>query len=481
MQEQRPVHRTIVVFDVEGFGDYRRTNRHQVAVREGLYRSVGEAFEQVGLPWDPGAHEDRGDGIFVLIPPEVPKSLLVESLPSALVATLNAHNSTHLGEEQIRLRMALNAGEVHYDQFGATGASINRAFRLLDAEPLKVALASSPGVLAIIVSSWFFNEVVRHAKVGVPKSYRPVLVATKEGTEAGWICLPDHPFPAVEVAPGRQADGAPHEVPVPAASPYKGLHAFEKEDKDLFFGRETSVQELMDAVATCAVVPVVGASGIGKSSLVHAGLLPRLEQEKASWGVETILPRPNLLMALAAGLARLAGSAVTVPLAELEAWQDYLSRHGLAAAAELACTNKAREHALIIIDQFEEALTQDCGPVIKQFADLSDKGILTVVLTLREDSFGAFFVRDKSFGERLRRSAIALRGMDRRELVDAIRRPAEQCGVQIADSLVDKLAEAIRDRPGALPLLEFSRSDVADDQARAVDAVTGRIRGDRPF
>jgi hypothetical protein len=64
-------------------------------VREGLYQSVGEAFGRAEIPWMRDDLEDRGDGIFVLLPPEVPKSLIVELLPSALVAELTAHNRTH--------------------------------------------------------------------------------------------------------------------------------------------------------------------------------------------------------------------------------------------------------------------------------------------------------------------------------------------------------------------------------------------------
>jgi hypothetical protein len=202
MEIPRPVHRTIVVIDVEGFGDRRRTNRHQVAVRDGLYRTVEEAFQQVGIPWDADAREDRGDGMFVLIPPEVPKSLLVEVLPTALVAALEAHNRARAGQERIRLRMALHAGEVNYDQHGVTGASINLAFRLVDGEPLKAALAGSSGVLAIIVSSWFFEEVVRHLAPDDAARYRPVPVVVKETTTTGWICLPDHPSPADEILEG---------------------------------------------------------------------------------------------------------------------------------------------------------------------------------------------------------------------------------------------------------------------------------------
>ena len=139
------VHRTIVAVDVEGFGDQRRTNRNQLAVREGLYRTMCEAFRDAEIPWVERDHEDRGDGMFILVGSEVPKSLFVESLPSAIVSALRRHNGTHSDLERIRLRMALHAGEVNYDKHGATAASINLTFRLLESGPVKEALASSPG------------------------------------------------------------------------------------------------------------------------------------------------------------------------------------------------------------------------------------------------------------------------------------------------------------------------------------------------
>lgn len=55
------VHRTIIAVDVEGFGDRRRTNRNQVAVRDGLYGAMGEAFGQAEISWDDCHREDRGD------------------------------------------------------------------------------------------------------------------------------------------------------------------------------------------------------------------------------------------------------------------------------------------------------------------------------------------------------------------------------------------------------------------------------------
>lgn len=185
-----PVHRTIVAVDVEGFGDRRRTNRNQVAVRDGLYRAVREAFNQAGIPWIDQDHEDRGDGMFILVGSEVPKSLFVESLPSKLISALRRHNDDHPAPEQIRLRMALHAGEVNYDEHGATAASINLVFRLLESSAVKRLLADSPGPLAIITSSWFYEEVVQHSSVAAA-AYRLVQVTVKETTTTGWVCLPD--------------------------------------------------------------------------------------------------------------------------------------------------------------------------------------------------------------------------------------------------------------------------------------------------
>jgi hypothetical protein len=88
--------------------------------------------------------------------------------------------------------MAIHAGEVRYDRHGTTAAAVNLAFRLLEADALKAALASTPGVLAVITSAWFFQEVIRHNPACDATTYRRVQVAVKETTTTGWIHLPDH-------------------------------------------------------------------------------------------------------------------------------------------------------------------------------------------------------------------------------------------------------------------------------------------------
>jgi hypothetical protein len=193
---QAAVHRAIVVVDVEGFGESRRTLPHQLGIRSGLYRMVASAFDAAGISWDLCRCEDRGDGVFVLVPPEIPKTSLVEVVPEALARALREHNRTSPVEQRIRLRMAIHAGEVAIDRHGVTSSAVNTAFRLLDASLLKSALAHSLGVLALIVSQWVFDEVVRQSVMVDPATFRPVWIRVKETDTMAWIARPDWPYTA---------------------------------------------------------------------------------------------------------------------------------------------------------------------------------------------------------------------------------------------------------------------------------------------
>jgi len=257
------VHRTIIAVDVEGFGDWRRINSHQVAVREGLYRVLMQAFRAATIPWSGCYHEDRGDGVLILAPPEVAKSVFVKSLPDQLVEGLREHNNTHPAPEQIRLRMALHAGELHYDDHGVAGASINLTFRLLDAGPLRSALAGSPGVLALITSSWFFEEVVRHSPAAHPAAYRLVRVRVKETDAVGWVHLPDHPYPprdtTLSAQPRELTTAVPHQLPAGTSH---------------FVGRAEELRQLSTLVdtatedgGTVVISAVLGTAGVGKTAL----------------------------------------------------------------------------------------------------------------------------------------------------------------------------------------------------------------------
>lgn len=188
------VHRAIVCVDVENFGDRSRTNRDQIAVRANLYRAICGAFARSEVRWEDCYHEDRGDGALILVPADVPKERLVASWPVKLARNLERHNHDSDHRARIRLRVAIHAGEVYHDAYGVTGAAINTAFRLLQARALKTALRDSPGVLALIASAWFYDEVIRHNPESNPNEYQRVRVAVKESRTSAWIHLPGPEF-----------------------------------------------------------------------------------------------------------------------------------------------------------------------------------------------------------------------------------------------------------------------------------------------
>lgn len=194
-------HRTIFLLDVEGFGAHSRTNKNQLAVRHGLRQAWQQAFGKAGIAWENCAVEDRGDGVFLLAPAEIPKASFVDAVPAYLAAALREHNAVHPKEERIRLRMALHAGEVELDDTGSTGAAIMHAFRLLDSRVLKEALARSSGVLALITSEWFYHEVVKQSSVVDPAAFREIRVSVKETNATAWITLPGHIASARNLAP----------------------------------------------------------------------------------------------------------------------------------------------------------------------------------------------------------------------------------------------------------------------------------------
>jgi tetratricopeptide (TPR) repeat protein len=256
---QQPGHRTIFVVDVEGFGNNARgTNPIQEAVRTALYRVLRRAFEAANISWEDCYQEDRSDGVFILVAPQVSKAPFVETLPQMLINALHQHNSNApRSEERIRLRMALHAGEIKHDPHGVTGPSIIRAFRLIEAPALKEALARTPGVLALIVSDWFYEEVVQNSSGGNASRYRAVTVKVKETTTQAWICVPDNT--------GQQDSHQRKDVPIPHQLPARPR---------LFSGRTREFAELTKASKVDGefegITPIMvigGMGGIGKTCL----------------------------------------------------------------------------------------------------------------------------------------------------------------------------------------------------------------------
>jgi WD40 repeat protein len=161
--------------------------------------------------------------------------------------------------------------------------------------------------------------------------------------------------------------------------PYRGLLPFEETDADIFYGRERLTAELaikLAAQVSCGgLVVVTGASGAGKSSLLRAGLLPKLAEGQQVAGSEhwprmVVTPTKDPLTELAARLAALGGGdTLTIReglaqhpgQAHLAVWPVILADAARRSVSQSAASATATR-LVLIVDQFEQAFTLNTGP-----------------------------------------------------------------------------------------------------------------------
>src|SRR5215467_13144809 len=145
--------------------------------------------------------------------------------------------------------------------------------------------------------------------------------------------------------------------------PYPGLAYFGPEDSSLFYGRDGTIDRLETAVTHRALTALVGASGTGKSSVVLAGLAPRLHA-RGGWHFShfrvSTESTSNPFMALARALVPLLSGPN--PVDQLESVQKLaadLENGAVSLPNALAgCrTKNTGKRILLIADQFEEVFT----------------------------------------------------------------------------------------------------------------------------
>lgn len=253
--------------------------------------------------------------------------------------------------------------------------------------------------------------------------------------------------------------------------PYRGLFHFGPGDAKFFFGREVFVSALVEAVEHRAFIPVLGASGSGKSSVVLAGLVPRLQQA-GQWQFTHFRPGEDPFHALALAL---------VPLyaPELEAIEQMVQARQLAKylhsgevqLADVIVTIQRHypcHRILLIADQFEELYTLCTDDAIRQqFLDclLASLAIapstssLVLVATMRAD-FLSNALSYRPFADVLQRGDIKLGAMNKAELTQVIEQPAQLLCVGFEDGLVDRILRDVKNEPGNLPLLEFALTEL---------------------
>ena len=253
-----------------------------------------------------------------------------------------------------------------------------------------------------------------------------------------------------------------------ADNPYKGLEAFEEVDTANFFGREALVNNLLTRLRSQQsgehFLAVIGPSGSGKSSVVKAGVIPRMRQGtlpgSSNWFVVEMEPGTHPLEELEATLLRIAVNPPSSLLAQLK--ED---TRGLLRAARRTLPDDHSE-LFLFIDQFEQVFTQAVDKdEVAHFLDsivtaVTDKSSrLRVVITLRADFYDRPLLYP-AFGDLVRRFSEVVLPMTAEELEQAIVGPAHRVGVVLEPGLANQIITEVSEQPGALPLLQYALTEL---------------------
>ena len=251
-------------------------------------------------------------------------------------------------------------------------------------------------------------------------------------------------------------------------NPFPGLRPFRKEESHLFFGRENQVYEVLAKLKSNKFVGIVGNSGIGKSSFVNCGILPKLQEEKnqttSKWKVIDFRPGARPLVRMTNALKdNIELSAYTTQ----EVGENFII-DSPGTISEIANNYQAETGncLLIYIDQFEEIFrfSPDEIEVKEEIADFIGIIIhsinkaevpISVITTIRSD-----FVGDCSSYPELTKaindSQFLIPQMTRTEKRAAIVGPVEVMDAKIDEGLVESILKSIGDSHDQLPLMQHS-------------------------
>jgi class 3 adenylate cyclase len=189
-----PQYRTIIALDIEQ--STKRADPVKAELRNKIYELFDEALCSAGIR---APHRDpfidRGDGLLALVHPveQAPKAILLNHVIPVLSRLLADRNASlpriSQSQRQLRVRVVMHAGEVHYDANGCFGEALDIAFRLLDAIPVKKALRMTSEPLTLVVSEDIYRSVVRHGHAGIDGNafYKAVRVQMAGYWYPGWV------------------------------------------------------------------------------------------------------------------------------------------------------------------------------------------------------------------------------------------------------------------------------------------------------
>jgi serine/threonine protein kinase/formylglycine-generating enzyme required for sulfatase activity len=263
-------------------------------------------------------------------------------------------------------------------------------------------------------------------------------------------------------APGSRTSGQwPAHTPDPAQEhPYPGLRPFDAEDGRHFFGRDEDIRRVIARLRNTGMVLVAGTSGVGKSSLVRAGVLPHLgshgldetgsREQRSGWEVRAWVPGMHPLQAMSAALR-----------ADVDMDEDTLT-HALAhdpVEVGRHLQQHARTGMILLVDQLEELVTvagaEEAALASRALATLAARfPRLRVLATVRGDKLievGAL----PGFDAMIEPALYILQPLSELQVRDAVVRPAARSGARFeSDAMVSTLVRDTISQAGGLPLLQ---------------------------
>lgn len=266
---------------------------------------------------------------------------------------------------------------------------------------------------------------------------------------------------------------------VPEGNPYRGLRPFEADHRALFFGRSTEIRAVIERLRSESLIVVAGDSGVGKSSLCRAGVLPLVAEGGLGDG------RRYRLLSLVPGrspLAALASSFAGVFEMDEGTTGELIRSDPQVLGRELRRAQGRTAGTLVFVDQLEELFTLGDREEVARFSELIIRlgtvpGV-RVLMAVRGD----YFTRLASLpglGAEISRALYLLRPLSPEATRAAITGPAQQKGFLFESSaMVQELVEASTRAVGGLPLLQFAMAELweARDEARHIIPVSALSR-----
>ena len=275
--------------------------------------------------------------------------------------------------------------------------------------------------------------------------------------------------------------------------PYPGLRPFTLDEDLVFFGREPMIDDIIGLLAKRCLILVHGSSGSGKSSLILAGVLPRLARQHRRhgwrWRTASMRPGGGPLWNLARALAELEGGTPSAArVNELRLSFDRTGADLTQIVTHLA--GMEQERLCLLVDQFEELFRyarETSREESRLFVDLittvlkqDSASPVRVILTMRSEFLGEC-ARLPGLAAVVNTAQYLLPRMDTASMRRAIRRPAELYGGSVTIELADRLIADVQGSQDELPLIQHGLMRMWDLAGEAAPGKQAPRRLDLPL